>query len=192
MKFHAGKPGSRNYLLSSKYWAYFLNQKHDVGWFLLRRFVDLIRLYSLLIISRNHSNTFFFLFYVQINRSKVKNRSSDVMILTGLDKLLLTTYCLILIPMCNFEWFEQPFIFVSSKAPFAKFPLLSYDGKNVLTKNSFQKCRSSRLETSFRSSCPEIHRKTPVFQVFSCECCQISKNTISYRTPLVAACCSSK
>ena len=29
-----------------------LNQKHNVGWFLLRRFKDLVRVYSLLIISR--------------------------------------------------------------------------------------------------------------------------------------------
>ena len=79
-----------NHKVSNKYWAYFLNQKHDVGWFLLRRFVDLVRLYSLLIISRNHSNTFLLL-DLQKNRSKVKNRSSDVMILTGLDRLLPTT-----------------------------------------------------------------------------------------------------
>ena len=32
-----------------------------MGWFLLRRFVDLVRVYSLLIISRNHSNTFLLL-----------------------------------------------------------------------------------------------------------------------------------
>ena len=36
---------------------YFLNQKYHMRWFLLRRLVDLIRVYSLLIISRNHSNT---------------------------------------------------------------------------------------------------------------------------------------
>ena len=34
------------------------NQKHNVGWFLLKRFVDLGRLCSLHIISRNHSKTF--------------------------------------------------------------------------------------------------------------------------------------
>ena len=34
------------------------NKKHNMEWFLLRRFVDMIRAYSLLIISRNHSNTF--------------------------------------------------------------------------------------------------------------------------------------
>ena len=38
-------------------WASLLNQKYDVGWFLLRGFVDLVRLYSLLIIIRNHFNT---------------------------------------------------------------------------------------------------------------------------------------
>ena len=34
------------------------NQHHNVGWFLLRRFVDLLRVCALHIISRNHSNTF--------------------------------------------------------------------------------------------------------------------------------------
>ena len=34
-----------------------LNQKHNVEWFLLRRFVDLFRTYFLPMISRNHSNT---------------------------------------------------------------------------------------------------------------------------------------
>ena len=33
-----------------------LNQKHNMEWFLLRRFVDLVRIYFLLIVSRNHSN----------------------------------------------------------------------------------------------------------------------------------------
>ena len=33
-----------------------LNQKHNMEWFLLRRFVDLINIYFLLIVSRNHSN----------------------------------------------------------------------------------------------------------------------------------------
>ena len=79
-----------NHKVSNRYWTSFLNQKHDVGWFLLRRFVDLVRLYSLLIISRNHSNTFLLL-DLQKNRSKVKNWSSGVMILTGLDRLLSTT-----------------------------------------------------------------------------------------------------
>ena len=32
-----------------------------MGWFLLRRFLDLVRVYSLQIISRNHSNTFLLL-----------------------------------------------------------------------------------------------------------------------------------
>ena len=33
-----------------------LNQKHDMEWFLLQRFVELVRIYFLLIVSRNHSN----------------------------------------------------------------------------------------------------------------------------------------
>ena len=40
-------------------------------WFLLRRFVDLVKIYSLLIISRNYSSTFLLL-DLQKNRSKVK------------------------------------------------------------------------------------------------------------------------
>ena len=79
-----------NHKVSNKYWTSFLNQKHDMGWFLLRRFVDLVRLYSLLIISRNHSNTFLLL-DLQKNRSKDKNISSNVMIFTGLVRLLSTT-----------------------------------------------------------------------------------------------------
>ena len=31
-------------------------QKHNMEWFLLRRFVDLLRIYFLLIVSTNHSN----------------------------------------------------------------------------------------------------------------------------------------
>ena len=33
-----------------------LNQKHSMEWFLLRRFVDLVRIYFLLVVSRNHFN----------------------------------------------------------------------------------------------------------------------------------------
>ena len=33
-----------------------LNQKRNMEWFLLRRLVDLVRIYFLLIFSRNHSN----------------------------------------------------------------------------------------------------------------------------------------
>ena len=58
-----------NHKVSNKYWASLLNQKHNVGWFQLRRFLDLVRVYSLLITSRNHSNTFLLL-DLQKNRSK--------------------------------------------------------------------------------------------------------------------------
>ena len=44
------------------------NQKHKVGWFLLRGFADLVRVCSLHIIGRNHSNTFSL-----INLLKAKN-----------------------------------------------------------------------------------------------------------------------
>ena len=65
-----------NHKISNKYWASLLNQKHDLGWPLLGRFVDLVRVCSLLIISRNHSNMFLFL-DLQKNRNKVKNCSQD-------------------------------------------------------------------------------------------------------------------
>ena len=44
-----------------------INQKHIVGWFLLKRFVDLGRVYSLHIISRNHISKFL------LNLFKVKH-----------------------------------------------------------------------------------------------------------------------
>ena len=47
-------------------------QKHGVGWFLLRSFVDLVRIYSLLTIGRNHSSFFFFIDLQKKNLSKVK------------------------------------------------------------------------------------------------------------------------
>ena len=46
--------------------------KNMMGWFLLRKFVDLVRVYSLLII-RNHSNTFL-LVDLQKNRIKVNKK----------------------------------------------------------------------------------------------------------------------
>ena len=50
-----------NHQVSSKYWVYLLYQKDNVAWFLLRQFVDVVITYSLLINSRNHSNTFLLL-----------------------------------------------------------------------------------------------------------------------------------
>ena len=44
-----------------------LNQKHDMGWFLLQRSVDVVRLCCLHIISRNHSNTL-----LLVNLKKIK------------------------------------------------------------------------------------------------------------------------
>ena len=38
--------------------TFVINQKHSLGWFLLIRVVDLVRVCSLHIISRNHSNMF--------------------------------------------------------------------------------------------------------------------------------------
>ena len=47
-----------------------INQKHNLGWFLLRRFVDLSRVCSLHTISRNQNNTF-----LLINMQKTKTCS---------------------------------------------------------------------------------------------------------------------
>ena len=60
-----------------KYWRPLLNQEHNMEWFLLRRFINLLRIYFLLIVSRNHSN-------------RVKY-CSDIRILTNLCRLLSTT-----------------------------------------------------------------------------------------------------
>ena len=76
-----------------------LNQKHNMGWFLLRRFGDLIRVYSLLIISRNHSNTFKIELQKEKNLSKVKYYGGGYLFccqdFDSLDRLLSTTQCLI-------------------------------------------------------------------------------------------------
>ena len=62
-----------------------LNQKHNSGWFLLRKFVDLARVCSLHIITRKYSNTFL-LIKLQKNKnlSKVKQfgiRSKGLLVL---------------------------------------------------------------------------------------------------------------
>ena len=57
-----------NHKVSNEYWASLLNKKHNMGWFLLRRFVALVRVYSLLI-SRNHSNTFLLL---DLKKNRIK------------------------------------------------------------------------------------------------------------------------
>ena len=71
-----------NHKVSNKYWASFLNQKHDGGWW---RFVDLVRLYSLLLVET--IPTRFYCLTCRKIEVKLKNRSSDVMILIGLDRL---------------------------------------------------------------------------------------------------------
>ena len=76
-----------------------LNQKHNVGWFLLIRFIDLARVYSSLVISRNHSNTF----VIDMQKTKILtnvkycNKGSLFWYqdFDSFDKLLSTTYCLI-------------------------------------------------------------------------------------------------
>ena len=86
--------GTGYHKVSNDYSASLVIQKHNKGWFL-----DLVRVYSLLIISINHSNTFL-LPDLQKNRSKAKYCSKShlfwyhayyVMLLTGLGRLLSTT-----------------------------------------------------------------------------------------------------
>ena len=57
---------SNEYLASACRPSLLLNQRHAVGWFLLRRFVDLVRVYSQLIISRNHQT------FLLISLQKIK------------------------------------------------------------------------------------------------------------------------
>ena len=48
--------------------------------------------------------------------------------------------------------------------------------------------RQSRYaRVSFATSACNFNKKETLAKVFSCEFCEISKNTFSYRTPLVAA-----
>ena len=73
-----------------------LNQKHNVGWFLLRKFVDLLRVSSLHIINRNHSNKLFLLDLQKAKACPMENIParairSVISILTGLDRFLSTT-----------------------------------------------------------------------------------------------------
>ena len=77
---------------------------------------------------------------------------------------------------CNLDWFEQTFIFVSSKVPFAKLWC------EVFLQNSFQKCRSIHSQMSFRSSCPEVFCKKGVLRNLPkftgkhpCQCLFINK-----------------
>ena len=70
-----------------------LNQKHNVGWFQLRRFVDLLRVCSLHSISRKHPNTFCSLTcrkqkFVQSNILQQRAFCSDIKIVTGFCLLL--------------------------------------------------------------------------------------------------------
>ena len=58
---------SSNCSVTSIYRSSLLHQKHDVGWFLLKRFVDLLRVCYLLIISRNFSKT---LLLINVQKTK--------------------------------------------------------------------------------------------------------------------------
>ena len=53
-----------------------------MGWFLLKQLVDLVRVYSLLIIRRNHSNTFLIDLQKQkLNQSKISQQGQFLLIL---------------------------------------------------------------------------------------------------------------
>ena len=60
-----------------------LNQKHNVVWFLLSRFVDLLRICCLHIISINHSNT-----VLLINLQKTKKLVQSKLLQQGLFVLI--------------------------------------------------------------------------------------------------------
>ena len=45
------------WLFLSVWWNFFLIKTHNVVWFLLRRFVDLVKVFSLHVTNRNHFNT---------------------------------------------------------------------------------------------------------------------------------------
>ena len=65
-----------------------VNQKHKMGWFLLR-FLDLFRVYCLHIISRNHSNT---LLLNDLQKKIVQNKILQQGLLFCLRRLQSTTY----------------------------------------------------------------------------------------------------
>ena len=52
-----------------------LKQKHNLGWFLLITFIDLVRVWSLQIISRNHPDTFLLLMMSILVTSKYSGGS---------------------------------------------------------------------------------------------------------------------
>ena len=59
-----------------------------------------------------------------------------------------------------------------------------------LEKSVLKICSSRRapmLKCNFRPEACNFIKKKTLAQVFSCEFCEISKNTFSYKTPLVAA-----
>ena len=64
-----------------------LNQKHNVEWFVRRSFVDLVQVYFLLYIGRNHSNTFL---WTDLQETK-KFSKLKYYILAGFDRGLSTT-----------------------------------------------------------------------------------------------------
>ena len=57
---------------------------------------------------------------------------------------------------------------------------------DVLCKKVFLEISQNSQKNTCAQACNFIKKET-LAQVFSCEFCQISKDTFSYRTPLVAA-----
>ena len=114
--------------------------------------------------------------------------------------------------MFNFDWFEQPFIFVSSKVPFAKLGCEEWSYKTVskYAEAAVPRCSSEAIikRCSVKKSvlrdfakftrkhlCQslfinkvagqgwQLHLKRDPGTDVSCEFCKISKNTFSDRTP---------
>ena len=85
-----------------QYWASIcqplLNQKHNVGWFLIKRFVDLFRVCY--VISRDHSSTFFLVNLQETNLSKERHSSKGYLfsyqIFDSLDILISAELSLVL------------------------------------------------------------------------------------------------
>ena len=111
----------------------------------------------------------------------------------------------------NLDWFEQPFIFVSSKVSFAKLGCEEFSYKTVSqnVETAICKCSSEAvaqrcsvkkvflieiLQNSQENTCArwQLYLKRDPGTGVSCEFFEILKNIFSYRTPLMATSSFSK
>ena len=88
----------KNSRLKNNHRPSLFSQQHSVEWFLLRRFVDLLRVCSLLIINRNYTNTFL-LIILQKNLSKVNRIAMSFY--TGFRPLLNVFCSLLMSSVCH-------------------------------------------------------------------------------------------